>query len=91
MVRVLLRPTQCIKVKFPLRELRPLDPQTASNFFESVDRYRDLAVLSLLLFCGLRSAEVRGLKLKDIQYFDRTLRVFGKGSKERVIPIPDFN
>jgi integrase/recombinase XerD len=46
--------------------------------------------LSLLLFCGLRSSEVRNLRLKDIHYYEKTLRVFGKGSKERIIPIPDF-
>jgi integrase len=73
-----------------LRELRPIDSQSVGNFFESARRYRDLAILSLLLFCGLRSSEVRNLRLKDIQYYDKTLRVFGKGSKERIIPIPEF-
>jgi integrase/recombinase XerD len=88
--RILARPSQRIKVKVPLKELRPLDPRSVGSFFESVQRYRDLSILSLLLFCGLRSSEVRNLRLKDIHYFDRTIRVFGKGSKERIIPVPDF-
>jgi integrase/recombinase XerD len=88
--RILLRPSQRIKVKVPLRELKPLDPQSVGAFFESVQKYRDIAILSLLLFCGLRSSEVRNLRLKDIHYYDQTIRVFGKGSKERIIPIPEF-
>src|SRR4051794_28163584 len=80
--RVLLHHSQRIKVRVPLKELKPLDPGSVGCFFSSVHRYRDLSILSLLLFCGLRSAEVRNIKLKDIHYYDLTLRVFGKGSKE---------
>jgi integrase len=88
--RVVVKNSKKIKVKVPLKELLPLDPQSVGGFFATAPRYRDLSILSLLLFCGLRSSEVRNLKLKDIHYYDQTLRVFGKGSKERVIPIPEF-
>lgn len=47
---------------------------------------RDLAVLEMLYGIGLRSAELRGLKLVDIDMHAQELRVQGKGGKEGVLP-----
>lgn len=47
---------------------------------------RDLAVLELLYCTGLRSSELRGLLLSDVQQEDRILRVHGKGGKEALVP-----
>ena len=49
---------------------------------------RDYCMLTILLNCGLRRAEVAGLNLSDIGS-DRTLRVRGKGSKERMLYLND--
>jgi integrase/recombinase XerC len=46
----------------------------------------DLAVLELLYGCGLRVAELCGLDLGDVAFEHRTLRVMGKGAKERTVP-----
>lgn len=48
---------------------------------------RDSAMLEVLYGCGLRVSELTGLDLTDIDLTDGFLRVFGKGSKERVVPI----
>jgi site-specific recombinase XerD len=40
-----------------------------------------------MLLGGLRSAEVRGLRLADVDQGRRRLRVLGKGGKERVVPV----
>ncbi|HPU58899.1 MAG TPA: tyrosine-type recombinase/integrase, partial [Candidatus Avimonas sp.] len=45
---------------------------------------RDYCILTLLLNCGLRRAEIVGLNITDIRT-DGTLRVLGKGNKERII------
>lgn len=51
---------------------------------------RDHAILCLLLGCGLRRAEVAGIKLKSISFADSSIRVIGKGDKEReVFMIPE--
>ena len=48
---------------------------------------RDRAMLELLYSSGLRLAELVGLDLGDVDLADRTVRVTGKGSKERVVPV----
>lgn len=47
---------------------------------------RDRAILELLYGCGLRCFELIGLRLHDIQKRDGTLRIHGKGNKERIVP-----
>ncbi len=48
---------------------------------------RNTAILELTYSCGLRSAEVVGLRLADIDFDQETLHVLGKGAKERVVPL----
>jgi integrase/recombinase XerC len=49
-------------------------------------RERDLAMLELLYASGLRVAELTGLDLEDIDQESKTVRVVGKGHKERFVP-----
>ena len=48
---------------------------------------RDRAIMELFYSSGLRLAELVGLDLTDIDLADRTVRVLGKGSKTRVVPV----
>ena len=48
---------------------------------------RNLAMVEMLYASGARVSELCGLNLRDIDYERSTIRVIGKGSKERVIPI----
>ncbi|MDD5199979.1 MAG: tyrosine recombinase XerC [Terrimicrobiaceae bacterium] len=48
---------------------------------------RDAAILELLYSAGLRLSELAALNVKDIDPYGETLRVIGKGSKERVCPV----
>jgi integrase/recombinase XerD len=48
---------------------------------------RDRAVLEVLYGCGLRVGEVCRLRSVDIAFDHRLVRVLGKGSKERIVPI----
>ena len=48
---------------------------------------RDAAILELLYGSGLRLAELEGLDLGDLYLERRTVRVVGKGNKERVVPL----
>ena len=49
--------------------------------------FRDRAILELVYSSGLRVSEVVYLKLESFQAQERTIRVFGKGSKERIVPV----
>ena len=47
---------------------------------------RNLAILELLYATGIRVSELVGLDLIDINFADNTLRVTGKGNKQRTVP-----
>ena len=51
---------------------------------------RDTAMLELLYAAGLRVSELVGLKLQHVNTEACFIRVFGKGSKERIVPIGQF-
>ena len=48
---------------------------------------RDVAMVEMLYATGARVAELCGLDLSDIDYERQTIRVLGKGNKERTIPL----
>src|SRR5690242_20132421 len=49
--------------------------------------YRDVAILETIYSCGLRISELCGLAAEDIDWNERSVRVRGKGKKERLVPI----
>lgn len=48
---------------------------------------RDAAILELFYSCGLRISELLSLDVRDLDFLGETLRVMGKGAKERIVPI----
>lgn len=48
---------------------------------------RDLTILSLFYFTGVRVSEMTSLRVTDVDFDSQTVRVLGKGSKERLLPI----
>jgi site-specific recombinase XerD len=65
----------------------PLTPFEVKRFMTGLRKYRDIAILYLMIFCGLRSCEVIALEVEDIDLIDDRLLVRGKGGKERVLPM----
>lgn len=51
--------------------------------------FRDNALLELLYGSGLRISEALGLNVQDVIRDNETIKVFGKGSKERIVPLSD--
>ncbi len=56
---------------------------------DSSNATRDYCILVLFLNCGMRLSELVGLDLQDYSIHNRTLRLFGKGSKERIVYLND--
>ncbi|MBC7090283.1 MAG: tyrosine-type recombinase/integrase, partial [Methanobacteriaceae archaeon] len=64
------------------RLIRAVDTDTRQRKFT---RTRDKLILSLLYSSGLRVSEVVSLKVNDIDLKDRTIRIRGKGNKDRIV------
>ena len=64
-----------------------LEPEEIAEFFADLETSRDRAIVLAMLLGGLRAGEVRSLLLADVDVGARQVRVVGKGSRERVVPI----
>jgi site-specific recombinase XerD len=68
----------------PERLPRPLTPTQVDGFFSRIESLRDRALFSLLYRSGLRVGEALALNIEDMNSAEGTLRVIGKGNRERV-------
>ena len=69
-----------------------LTVQEVLSILDSVDLskpegHRNRAILEVLYSCGLRVSELVNLKISDLFLDEQFVRVFGKGSKQRLVPI----
>ncbi len=53
----------------------------------SLESMRNIALVELIYSSGLRISEALNLKLNDLNFYDKTVKVLGKGNKERIIPV----
>jgi integrase/recombinase XerD len=78
--------------KLPRRLPKVLEVGEINAIIEAVDTgnprgVRDRSMISLLYACGLRVSELTGLSLSNLLPEHGLLRVLGKGSKERLVPV----
>jgi len=72
----------------PLKVLKtPPEKKRAGRPVSAVAAYRDVAILETIYSCGLRISELVGLRVEDIDFREESVRVRGKGKKERLVPI----
>ena len=69
-----------------------LTPQEVDQLKDSIDLskpegHRNRAIIEVLFSCGLRVSELVNLKWSQVYAKERFLRILGKGSKERLVPI----
>jgi integrase/recombinase XerC len=63
---------------------RMFDPIEGEETFEGL---RDRLVVEILYSSGIRRSELITLEIGNIDFFNKTIKVIGKGNKERIIPI----
>jgi integrase/recombinase XerD len=76
-----------LRLREPRRLPTALSQPEAAELLASFRTWRDRAIAGLMLYCGLRSAEVLGLDVVDVDIGGRWLRVIGKGQRERRVPL----
>lgn len=74
-------------VRQPQRLPEALDPDDVAAFLADLNTHRDRAIALVMLLGGLRAGEVRRLRLADVDQGRRTVRVVGKGNRERTVPV----
>lgn len=85
-------PANAMEAPKSRRKLPDVPDVDATQYFLNIKPecdidYRDIAILELTYSSGLRLSELLGLNLVDIDFSSHTVRVLGKGNKERVIPL----
>lgn len=84
------KPRSRLRVRAPRRLPRGLDRAEVTALIGSLRTDRDRAITGLMLFSGLRSAEVLALAVRDVDIPRGWVKVIGKGDKERRVPLdPD--
>ncbi len=78
-------------VRVPSGIPKPLSEEQITSLLDAVIgndpiHVRDRALLELLYATGARVSEIVGLSVGDIDYDSQLVRLFGKGSKERIVP-----
>lgn len=63
--------------------------EAVENDTQSKTRERDYCMVTLFLNCGIRLSELCGISLQDIDPALKSMRVLGKGSKERIVYLND--
>lgn len=81
------RPRSALRAREPRRLPRGLERGEITAFLSSLRTWRDKAIAGLMLFSGLRSAEVLALDVADIDIARGWARVAGKGGRERRAPV----
>jgi len=80
-------PTGGRLVRQPRRLPESLVSAEVAAFLTDLETHRDRAVVLSMLLGGLRAAEVRMLRLADVDMGLRQVRVLGKGGRERIVPV----
>lgn len=80
-----LKVSRVLQIPFSEKEVvQVLDQVQCNEGFESV---RNKAIVDLLYSTGMRRAELIGLKVVDVDFSNNVLKVLGKRSKERIVPM----
>lgn len=67
-----------------------LSLEEVALIINATDNHKQRTILMTIYATGMRSCEVRGLKVKDIDSARKQIKVLGKGNKQRLVPMSTF-
>jgi len=59
-----------------------------NKLLENAENYRDKLIIKFLFYTGVRVSELTKIKKNDIIFEEGFVKVYGKGGKERIVPVP---
>ena len=74
-------------IQLPFSEKEVISALDINNFQNSFEGKRDRLIIEMLYSTGIRRIELIGIKLKDIDFSSKRIKVLGKRNKERFIPM----
>ena len=74
-------------IQLPFSEKEVISALNINNFKNSFEGKRDRLIIEMLYSTGIRRIELIGIKLKDIDFSSKRIKVLGKRNKERFIPM----
>lgn len=85
-------PNKIDKIPFPQKERRLpiiIDQNDVQKMFDVCDNLKHRCIMAVLYGTGVRISELIGIELSDIRRVEKTIRIIGKGNKERFVPLND--
>lgn len=74
-----------VQIPFSEKEMQKIyDDVDAPKSFEE---FRNLLIIEMFYMTGIRKSELINIKIKDIDFNQKTIRIFGKRQKERLMPL----
>jgi site-specific recombinase XerD len=85
---VAVSPARAVQTRRYHRRLpRILTEEQVNKLIDCQENLRDKALLETLHTTGCRVSEVAGMRVQDISWYVRSIRILGKGNKERLVPV----
>lgn len=78
-----------LRVRLPRRVVVPLTSDEVAQFWSGFRTFRDLSIVALMLFNGLRSREALDLCLDDLRFAQGEIYIHGKGNRDRLLPLAE--
>jgi len=83
------RRASVVRVRMAHPLIAPLTDRAALTFFGTLRTARDRAITLSMWVAGLRSCEILNLRLADVDFQTMSLKILGKGRKERMLPLAE--
>jgi integrase/recombinase XerD len=83
-------PNKIDRIPFPQKERRLpiiIDQKDVQKMFDVCKNLKHRCIMAVLYGTGVRISELIGIKLSDIKRTDGSIRIIGKGNKERYVPL----